>query len=130
MAWADFSRIAEKNRTMKTLMIIIVLFVTGTSWGQKAPKTATVIIHTSAECGECELRLEEGLNFTKGVVFAELNLDTRDITIKYSTKKTSLEELRKVINGLGYDADGQKAEAAALEKLPSCCRPGGMEKKD
>lgn len=111
---------------MKTHLIILFLFViTGTSWGQK---TQTVVIHTSAECEQCEERLEKGLNYTKGVVFAELDIESQNVTIRYSTKKTDLASLKKVINDLGYDADDQKADPQALQKLPECCRPGGMEK--
>jgi mercuric ion binding protein len=111
---------------MKTQLIIIFLFaVLGTTWAQK---TQTVVIHTSAECGQCEERLEEGLNYAKGVVFAELDLETQNVTIKYSPKKTDVAQLKKVINGLGYDADDQKADAAAVNKLPACCKPNGMEK--
>jgi len=68
------------------------------------------------------------LNFTKGVSFAELNLETQDVTVKYSTKKMTPEKLRGIINELGYDADATKAKPEALENLPSCCKPGGMEK--
>jgi copper chaperone CopZ len=116
---------------MKTILIVIALFtVAGAAWGQKTPKTQTIVIHTSAECGQCEERLENGLNFTKGVSFAELNLETQDITIKYSTKKLTPEKLRAVINELGYDADETKAKPEAVEQLPACCKPGGMEKLD
>ena len=114
---------------MKTLLITIALLsVAGTTWGQKTPKTQTIVIHTSAECEQCEERLENGLNFTRGVSFAELNLETQDITVKYSTKKMTPEKLRSIINELGYDADATKAKPEAQEKLPSCCKPGGMEK--
>lgn len=102
--------------------------VVGTTWGQKTAKTQTIVIHTSAECEQCEERLENGLNFTKGVSFAELNLETQDITIKYSTKKLTPEKLRAIINELGYDADATKAKPDAVEKLPACCKPGGMGK--
>ena len=115
---------------MKTILVIALLTVVGTAWGQKTPKTQTIVIHTSAECAECEERLESGLNFTKGVSFAELDLKTQDVTIKYSTKKMTPEKLRAIINDLGYDADATKAKPDALEKLPACCKPGGMEKHD
>jgi len=110
------------------LTLIAILTIVGTSWGQKTPKTQTIVIHTSAECEQCEERLESGLNYTKGVVFAELDLTSQNVTVKYSSKKTSPEQLREVINNLGYDADETKANAAALNKLPSCCKPGGMGK--
>lgn len=118
----------NKTKDMKLQLTMIALFMMlGAAWGQKAPKTQTIVIHTSAECDECEVRLEEGLNFAKGVVFAEFDLESRNVTVKYSTKKTSPEELRKIINSLGYDADDTKADPVAYEKLPSCCKPGGME---
>ena len=111
---------------MKAIITLFLALIGTTAWGQK---TETIVIRTSAECGACEERLEEGLNFAKGVVFAELSLETQDVTIKYNPKKTDLATLKKVINELGYDADDQKAEAVAVNKLPACCKPGGMEKK-
>jgi copper chaperone CopZ len=112
---------------MKQILIIALFALVGTtSWAQN---TQTVVIHTSAECDQCEERLEKGLNYTKGVVFAELDLATQDVTIKYSTKKTDMAALKKVINELGYDADDQKADAAALDQLPACCKPSGMKKE-
>jgi copper chaperone CopZ len=111
---------------MKTIIMLFLALIGTTAWGQK---TETVVIHTSAECGQCEARLEEGLNFTKGVAFAELNLETQDVTIRYNPKKTDVAALKKVINELGYDADDQKAEEVAVSKLPACCKPGGMESK-
>lgn len=113
---------------MKTILTIALLTFAATSWAQKA-KTETVVIHTSAECGQCEERLEKELNFTKGVVFAELDLETQNVTIKYSPKKTDVAKLKAVITAVGYDADDQKANPEALQKLPECCRPGGMGEK-
>lgn len=114
---------------MKKIMTALFLLIAGGATAQETAKTATIVIHTSAECGQCEERLETGLNYTKGVLFAELNMQTMDVTVKYNTKKTNPAALRKVITDLGYDADDQKADAAAQQKLPECCRPGGMEKK-
>ena len=111
---------------MKTVIVLLLALVGTTAWGQK---TETVVIHTSAECKECEERLETGLNYTKGVVFAELDLESQNVTVKYNAKKTDAETLKKVINELGYDADDRKAQPEALNNLPSCCKPGGMEKE-
>lgn len=114
---------------MKTIiMTSLLVLVAFAGWGQKAPKTQTIVIHTSAECQECKERIEGGLNYTKGVVFAELDIPSRDLTVKYSTKKMTPEKLRAVINDLGYDADDTKAKPEALNNLPACCKPGGMEK--
>lgn len=112
---------------MKIVLIIVSLFtIVGTSWGQK---TETIVIHTSAECGQCKERLEKGLNFTKGVVFSELELESQNVTIEYNPKKTDVAKLKTAINEIGYDADDQKAKTEAVNKLPACCRPQGMEKE-
>lgn len=115
---------------MKIQLILLFLFAfVATSWGQKEQKKAgpaTITIQTNAECMQCKNRIEKELNFTKGVIAADLNLETKAITIEYNWKKTDVVTLQKVITELGYDADDQKANTDAQKKLPSCCQPGGM----
>jgi len=69
------------------------------------------------------------LNYTKGVVFAELDLETKKVTVKYNTKKITLQQVKEKINAIGYDADEMKAKPEAVQKLPACCQPGGMRKQ-
>lgn len=92
-------------------------------------KVQTKVIHTSAECGACKDRLEEVLNYTSGVKFAELDLETMDLTIKFKTAKISLDKIKVLITETGYDADDMKANPEAVQKLPACCKPGGMAKE-
>ena len=66
---------------MKNILIVMIIFTAvfqNTAVGQKSPKTQTISIQTSAECGDCKYRIEEKLNYTKGVLFAELDLETID----------------------------------------------------
>ena len=44
-----------------------------------------------------------------------------------NTDKTSPEEIKEAISKLGYDADEVKADSAAYNKLPSCCKVGAHE---
>lgn len=108
---------------MLTLLLIGFQQVT---FGQKKD-IQKVDIQTSAECNECKLKLEEVMNFTKGVQFAELNLDNKVLTVKFNTSKISLAEVKKKIVNAGYDADELKANKEQQMKLPKCCQPGGME---
>ena len=108
---------------MKTLLIITALLLGSISYGQMK----TVVIHTSAECNECKDRLETMLNYKKGVQFAELDVPSRDLTVKYNENKITLDQIKKDISELGYDADEQKADSKAQGKLPACCRPAGHE---
>lgn len=106
-------------------MILSMLLITGLSYAQSVQE---VKIKTSAECGSCKERLEGKLNYVEGIRFAELDIASKVLTLKFSPKKISLEEIRKIISELGYDADEVKAIPEAVEKLPGCCKPGGMEK--
>ena len=114
---------------MKSILLITALLFTGLVSAQDKTSLKTVVIQTSAECGSCKTRIEEKLNYTKGVKFAELNLDDKKVTVKYSTNKITLAEIKQILAETGYDADEVKAISAAVEKLPTCCKPGGMKKK-
>lgn len=111
---------------MKLIQVIsFFVLLSGSSIAQT--KDTTVTITTSAQCDECKERIENALNYTKGIKFAELNLETKSVTVKFSQKKISLKEIYAKINEIGYDADASKASSAGLEKLPMCCKPGGMD---
>lgn len=111
---------------MKTIFLGILLLVGLTAFAQKQPKTMTVVIQTSAECDECKTRLEGKLNYTKGVKFAELDVPSKKLTVKFSPKTISLETIKKMVSELGYQADDVTANPEAYEKLPACCKVGGM----
>lgn len=107
---------------MKNLLIMWMLFLSTVALSQ-----SEVVIQTSAECGSCKERLEGKLNYTKGVKYAELDLQTMKLTVGYAPKKISIDQIKKIISDLGYDADEVKADPEALKRLPVCCQPGGME---
>ena len=107
---------------MRTLILIIAIFSFGVAFNQK--KTETLTVKTSAVCDMCKDKIEEALNYTKGVKFAELNLDTKEVTIKYRADKVSKEDLINVIVKTGYDANEHPADKEAYAKLPGCCKKG------
>lgn len=113
----------------KYLILFVGLFIISSAFAQsKKSKFETVEIQTSAECGDCKHRIEEMLNYTKGVKFAELDLVTKKVTVKYSPSTITLEEIKKKLSELGYDADDMKANPKSVKELPACCQPGGMKK--
>lgn len=86
-----------------------------------------VTIQTNAQCGDCKDRIENELNFSKGIIYAELDLETKKVKVEYNSKKTRPEEIRKIISEIGYDADAIKANSVAQTELPKCCQPGGHD---
>jgi len=109
-----------KRTVLKSLFLSTFFFMVVLSYSQN--KIAEVKITTSAQCEMCKEKIEEALAFKKGVKFAELDVETKIVTIKYQTKRTNPAELRKIIASLGYDADDQKADTQAYGKLPNCCK--------
>ena len=65
----------------------------------------------------CEdLIVNKTLSYEKGVKYAEMNVETGELIVRYKNNKT-LEHLRNVISQLGYSADSVKADPAAYETL-------------
>jgi len=107
---------------------VLFFLLTGTAIAKdKEPVKRTVFIQTNAQCGDCKERLEGVLNFKSGIIYSDLNLDDKKIEVKYNSKKITLEEIKKIISEIGYDADEVKAVESAQNELPVCCQPGGHD---
>ncbi|MBI2257459.1 MAG: heavy-metal-associated domain-containing protein [Flavobacteriia bacterium] len=117
------------GKVKQVLLLLMMVFSTMTLFSQEKDqnKKQTAIIKTSAECDMCKERIESKLNYTKGVSFAELDFKSKELTVKFKTDKITLEEIKKILSELGYDADDVKANPEAAKLLPTCCQPGGMK---
>jgi copper chaperone CopZ len=108
---------------MKTITLsLFFVLVSTVIFGQK---TITSQIQTSAQCGDCKERIEGKLNYTKGIKFAELDDQTKIVSVKFDSKKIDLLTIKQTIAKIGYDADEVKAAKEDVEKLPKCCQPNG-----
>ena len=107
---------------MKTILFILAVCFSQVLFSQNVKKQ-TIVIQTSAQCDDCKERIEGALNYTKGVKFADLDLETKKVSVQYKTKKINAQEIKDIIAKIGYDADETKANADAVIKLPKCCQP-------
>ena len=122
-------KLPQASNFKSLLMFFFMLMLySGVQAQEKQQKFQTVVIMTSSECGDCKERIEGALNYTKGVVFAELDVSTKQVTVKFATKKITLQQVKEAIAAIGYDADDVKAVPVAQKKLPTCCQPNGMKK--
>ncbi len=113
----------KTNKIFLTLWIVFAISIfSSTDTFSQDKKTETIKIKTSAVCGMCKDRIENGMAFEKGIKDVSLDVDTKEVTIKYNTKSTTPDELRKKISKLGYDADGVPCDTVAYKKLPACCK--------
>lgn len=86
------------------------------------PKAKVVVIKTSVICGSCKMRVEKALQATDGVQAVAVDLDSKNVKVKYDPEKLSENQIRLVIANLGYNADDMKKDETAYTKLPMCCQ--------
>jgi copper chaperone CopZ len=93
----------------------------------KPAKAGELKIKTSAQCGMCKEAIEKAMSFEKGVKFANLDVDSKVLTVRYKASKTSPDKIRQAVAKTGYDADEVPAVQAAYDKLPDCCKKGAHD---
>jgi copper chaperone CopZ len=107
---------------MKTLNIFsIIFFCCFLSAAAVAQKTKTETFQVSGNCGMCEAKIEKAAK-AAGASFADWNVDTKIITVKYNSKSTSLAKIQQSIAEAGYDNTGAKAKDETYNKLHGCCQ--------
>ncbi|QJW90456.1 heavy-metal-associated domain-containing protein [Spirosoma taeanense] len=113
---------------LTSLMLVGNLFAGTATRGNtlRDDKEKEIKIKTSAVCTMCKARIERNLAFEKGVKEADLDVKTKVVTIKYNPAKTDVAKLKANISKTGYDAEEVPADEAGYNKLPSCCKKGGM----
>lgn len=110
-------------KTIKFVFALMIAFIlAGGTMAQAGSKPVELKMKSSVVCGQCKDRVEGGLAFEKGVKMVNVDLKSKEVTVKYNPAKTTPDQLRTALSKLGYDADGVKADAKAYEKLPSCCK--------
>lgn len=103
--------------------VVVLAFLSTNSQAQEnLKKTTTVKILTSAQCDMCKDRIEKAVNKLSGIVSADLNYETKYLTVEYNPEETNDSDIRKSVNMAGYDADSSKAVMRAYNKLPKCCK--------
>ncbi|HLN53736.1 MAG TPA: heavy metal-associated domain-containing protein [Lentimicrobium sp.] len=108
-------------KTLRILAVAAILAVTGKVSAQNA-KNEVIDIKVSSQCSMCKETIERTLAFEKGVVKANVDLETDVVKVTYKTGKTSPDAIRKAISLAGYDADNVPADPKAYAKLSDCCK--------
>jgi mercuric ion binding protein len=114
-----------KFKLLIPFYLVILCFFACVSAKSQTDSKLTFEILTNAQCGMCKDRIEGELNFVKGIVFAELNVASKVLTVKYKSSKISADDIRTKVSEIGYNADDIKADPEAQRALPACCQPGG-----
>lgn len=96
----------------------------------KASLTAKIKTPTIG-CEDCKKRIETYLDRYDGVTYILVNWRQKNVTVKYLTDRTNIEEIKAAISNCGYDADDIPAFEEAYNRLPKTCKKpedGGPKK--
>ncbi|MCO5248804.1 MAG: copper chaperone [Chitinophagales bacterium] len=102
------------------LFLIIALAFSVNAVSAKGNLT-TDTIDVNGNCDMCKMRIEKA-TMVKGVRYANWNMDTHRLAIKYDTKTINRDEIEKRIAAAGHDTENYKAEDKAYQALPRCCQ--------
>ena len=80
---------------------------------EKAKTTETVKYKTSIDCAACVNTIMSNLPQEKGIKDVKCDLATKEVVVTYQKDKNNPEEIKKVIEKLGYTAKVLPAESTA-----------------
>lgn len=109
--FVNCSEFMMKTMQKRIFISLFLLFFAVSSFNAIAdnPRKVKVTIKTSAECIYCKENLEESLKKVRGIKKVNCDYVKHEVYMVYNSKKISIEEIRTKMNGMGYDADDQKA---------------------
>lgn len=91
----------------KIIVLLGVLLLTfgGMMYAQDKKKDSSkgkVVFDVSMTCENCKKRIEKNIAFEKGVTDMKVDLPAKTVEIEYKKDKTSVENLQKALEKLGY----------------------------
>ncbi|MDR0710774.1 MAG: cation transporter [Prevotellaceae bacterium] len=87
------------------LLALTTMFGATTLNAALKPDEAEVTFKTTIHCNHCKAKLEKSIPYEKGVVDMEVKLSDKTVRIKYKVDKTNVDNLKKAIEKLGYEAE-------------------------
>ncbi len=101
--------------------LLSTLIIASASFAQSAGKdnSSSVKIRTSAYSAMCKNRIESKVTDLKGVLEAELKMDTKILSVKYDKKLVSSDDIIDSVRKMGYEAEivNEKAESNNSREL-------------
>lgn len=102
-----------------SLVLLTILTLSFVPPGDKKER-ATFTVY--GVCGMCETRIEKAINEVEGVTWADWELETLELTVKFDPSIVSLEEIKQKAAAVGHDTDNVRATEKAYENLHPCCK--------
>ncbi len=86
-------------------------------------ESGDITIKSSVVCEMCKNTIEKNLAFAPGIKSVRVNVEEKEVHVKYNPRKTTALEIRTAITKLGYTADDMPPTPEGFEGLHECCKP-------
>lgn len=112
----------------KILTIVAVLLMVFSVQAQK--KNAKLNIKVDGVCMMCKKRIEKAALNTKGVKFANWDVDSHQLTVIIDERKTNKKMVCESLANAGHDTKEVKAPQEVYDNLHGCCKYRDEEIRD
>jgi len=97
-----------------------------TSKTNKKPENKSKTTETSfwvgGTCDLCKERIEGSLKGVPGILFADWNVDSKMIKVKFDKNKIKENTIHEKISAVGHDTEKMKAKDDVYDNLMECCK--------
>jgi cation transport ATPase len=114
---------------MKNIIVSLMLIIPLMGLAQEKTKKHTKsTFEVNGNCKMCKMRIEKSALSIKGVKMASWDIPSQMLSLIHDPKKASVENVQKIIAGVGHDTAFQKANDSIYSSLPMCCLYRTVEK--
>ena len=111
--------------TLKTVLIITITALFSSCGGDK--EGAKTSFYVRGNCGMCEERIEKAANDLPGVLKADWDVKTKNLSVTYDSTKVNESKIQYTIANVGHETKTVQSPQAVHDGLPMCCKKdGGM----
>ncbi len=104
----------------KIILVLGVLLITFSVSAQK--KNAKKQFEVDGICGMCKVRIEKAALTTKGVKYANWNVQTHKLSLIVDERKTTIKKIKENIAAVGHESEGVVCTEDAYNNLDACCK--------
>jgi mercuric ion binding protein len=104
------------------ILATVLAFFAACSGVSTPPSAKTADFKVWGNCGMCKKTIEGSLKENTGILKAEWDVKSKQMTVSFDTLKTSLSDIQLTIAKAGYDNVAFKGDSTAYAGLHECCQ--------
>ena len=106
------------KKFIKTSILFLLLAFSSEAFAQKTIETQ---IKVDGVCEMCKARIEKAAD-VKGVKSADYDLANHTLTIAYSPKQITEDQIHHILNEVGHDTEKSTCSDEQYDRLHGCCK--------